>query len=130
MTLRETLESMTVDQLKQRLALIPGLRGATRKADLVATISGYLLSDSLTAALARLSDLECSAVAEAVYAEHAAFSLDGFKAKYGAGPTSLSAALMAGTAKTESERSRPPSSAAGPRIRVGPTRNAPTAPPM
>ena len=86
MTLIETLESLTVDQLKQRVALIPGLRGGTRKADLVATLNGYLLSDALSSVVARLSELERSAVAEAIHSWQTSISLDGFKAKYGALP--------------------------------------------
>jgi hypothetical protein len=86
MTLRETLESLTVDQLKQRLALIPAPRRPTRKADLIDTLNRYLLSDALSAVVARLPDLELSAVAEAAHTGQGALSLDGFKAKYGSLP--------------------------------------------
>jgi len=88
MTLQEALESLTVAQLKQRLAQMPAAGGSsTRKDSLIATISGYLLSDALSALVARLSDLETDAVAEAVHNWHGQFDAVGFQAKYGRLPS-------------------------------------------
>jgi hypothetical protein len=86
MTLQETLESFTVAELKQRRAQIPAAGGSTRKDSLIATIRGYLFSDALVTVVARLSELESSAVAEAVHNWQGEFDGVAFKAKYGALP--------------------------------------------
>jgi len=87
MTLKEVLESLTIAELKPRRAQIPVTGPATRKADLVAAISGYLLSDTLTTPVAQLSELETSAIAEAVHNWDGYFDAVRFKAKYGALPS-------------------------------------------
>ncbi len=87
MTLQETLESLTVAELKLRCAQIPDLRCGTRKDSLVTAIKGYLLSDTLAAPVARLSELEHSAVAEAVHNWDGDFRAVGFEAKYGSLPS-------------------------------------------
>jgi len=85
--LKEALESLTVAELKQRCAQLPDVRCGTRKDSLIAAISGYLLSDALAAHVARLSELERSAVAEAVHKWGGHLDAVGFKAKYGSLPS-------------------------------------------
>jgi hypothetical protein len=87
MTLNDILESRTIADLKPLRAQIPVTGPSTRKADLVAAISGYLLSDQLATAVARLTELETSAVAEAVHNWDGNFDAVRFKAKYGALPS-------------------------------------------
>ena len=67
MTLTEVLYSYTVNDLKQRRVHLPNGSSLNRKADLVAAISGHLLSDALATTVAQLTDLERNAVAEAVH---------------------------------------------------------------
>ncbi|MBK1732158.1 hypothetical protein [Thiococcus pfennigii] len=87
MTLQETLERLTVAELKQRCAQLPDVRCGTRKADLVATIGDYLLSDALATHVGRLSELERNAVAEALHNGHGRFNPVAFEAKYGSLPS-------------------------------------------
>jgi hypothetical protein len=86
MTLQDTLESLTTDALRTRLAQLPVGRRPQRKAELVAAISGCLLSDALADIVARLSELERNAVAEAVHHWDGRFRRVAFEAKYGALP--------------------------------------------
>ncbi|EIC23381.1 hypothetical protein [Thiorhodovibrio frisius] len=89
MTLTEALYSYTVNDLKQRRVHLPNGSGLNRKADLVAAISGHLLSDALATTVAQLTDLERNAVAEAVHNWQGWFDGVGFKAKYGSVPKSF-----------------------------------------
>jgi len=86
MTLQEILASLTVAELKQRRAQCPAAGGSTRKDDLIAAVSGHLLSDALATVVARLSELESRAVAEAVHNWQGELNAVAFKAKYGALP--------------------------------------------
>ena len=86
MTLRETLDLMTVSDLKALHGPLPNTSRATRKADLIEALAAHLLSDKLKMLWEQLSELEISAVAEAVHNWGGYFDPVRFRAKYGALP--------------------------------------------
>ena len=79
----EILESLTVNELKPRLALIDTVDTPTRKADIAAAIRRYMLSPRCRECWQELDGLEQSAVAEAVYNWTGQFRRVRFYAKYG-----------------------------------------------
>ena len=87
MTLQDTLESLTAHALSMRIAQLPVGKRPQRKADMVAAISGCLLSDALADIVARLSEPERNAVAEAVHHWDGRFRPVAFEAKYGKLPS-------------------------------------------
>ncbi|NEX21907.1 hypothetical protein G3480_16595 [Thiorhodococcus mannitoliphagus] len=87
MMLRDALESRTVDQLKNLLALLPTDRRVLRKGDLVALIAEELLEGDLKPIWLELSELDVKAISEAVHAWSGRFDYSRFKVKYGALPT-------------------------------------------
>jgi hypothetical protein len=87
MMLKEVLESLTVHDLKQHLALLPGVRAGTRKDSLVAALHDYLLSDALSALVDQLSEIERLAVAEAVHNWGGVYRAVAFEAKHGSQPS-------------------------------------------
>ncbi len=80
--LDESLQSLTVDLLKQRLKLLDTSERPTRKADLAAVIHAHMLSPRCREYFQRLDELEKKAVAEAVHAWGGDFDATRFKAKY------------------------------------------------
>ncbi|NEV61920.1 hypothetical protein [Thiorhodococcus minor] len=84
--LRDALERLTVDQLKERLKLVPTDRRPSRKGDLVGLIAHVLLEEDLGPIWGRLSDLDLKALSEAVHAWSGRFDRARFKVKYGALP--------------------------------------------
>ncbi|WPL18816.1 hypothetical protein Thiowin_03907 [Thiorhodovibrio winogradskyi] len=83
MTLKEVLNSCTVNELKLLRIHLPNAAGLYRKGDMVEAINRHLLSDGLATTVERLEDLERLAVAEAVHNWQGRFDGVGFKAKYG-----------------------------------------------
>lgn len=81
--LDESLQSLTVDLLKQRLKLLSTSERPTRKADLTAVIRAHMLSPRCRDYFQKLDELEKKAVAEAVHAPGGDFDAARFKAKYG-----------------------------------------------
>jgi hypothetical protein len=86
MTLKDTLDGLTVNELKQRLARLPVASRPTRKDQIVAAIGGCLLSDALRPLVGQLSELDRHAVAESVHNWAGVFRAAAFKAKYGTVP--------------------------------------------
>ncbi len=84
-TVHEALDLLTVDKLKQLVALLPTNKRPTRKADLAAVIEQHLVGEKLRALWEQLDDKQKLAVAETIYSE-GIFNADRFKAKYGALP--------------------------------------------
>lgn len=86
-SLRATLESRNVDELKGLVALLPGVKmKAPRKAELVEALERFLLDGGLDQLWTKLKALDQSAVAEAVHSNDGTFDADAFKAKCGALP--------------------------------------------
>ena len=79
----ESLQSLTVDLLKQRLKLLDTSERPTRKADIAAVIRAHMLSPRCRDYFQRLDELEKKAVAEAVHAWGGDFDAVRFRAKYG-----------------------------------------------
>ncbi len=63
----ELLSSLTVDQLKPRLALLETQERPTRKADIIALLRRHLLSPQLRDYWEKLESVDRHAVAEAVH---------------------------------------------------------------
>jgi hypothetical protein len=82
-TVREALETRTVDDLKKLKALLPEAASGTRKDELLNAIIGELSGDKLRLLWDRLDDLQQKAVAETVYSDSPVFIPSRFKAKYG-----------------------------------------------
>ena len=85
-TLSDVLNLLTVDDLKQRLPLLPTPERPTRKADLVSLVKRHLDGQPLQALWEQLDDLQKSAVSETAYAADAVFNAERFVAKYGDSP--------------------------------------------
>lgn len=86
MTLSEALDLLTVPEVKQRRELAGSTDRSTRKSDMIRAIAGTLLTGDLGPLWAQLSELEVSAVAEAVHCWGGRFDPARFRAKYGALP--------------------------------------------
>ncbi len=82
----ESLQSLTVDLLKQRLKLLDTSERPTRKADIAEVIRTHMLSPRCRDYFQKLDELEKRAVAETVHAWGGDFDAARFKAKYGAIP--------------------------------------------
>jgi hypothetical protein len=80
--LDEFLASLTVDQLKPRLALLGTGERPTRKADMIALLRSHLLSPQLQNYWGKLEHLERLAVAEAIYEWDGRFFAMRFYQKY------------------------------------------------
>ncbi len=80
--LDEFLASLTVDQLKPRLALLGTGERPTRKADMIALLRSHLLSPQLQNYWGKLESLERLAVAEAIYEWDGRFFAMRFYQKY------------------------------------------------
>lgn len=85
-TVEESLNSLTVDQLKQRLALLDTPERPKRKAEIIELIRRHMLSERCRDYCQQLEDLEQKAVSEAVYRWAGCFEAVRFTAKYGALP--------------------------------------------
>jgi hypothetical protein len=83
MKLREALYLLTTNELKQRRSLTLIGDRSTRKSDMVEAIAGYLLTGDLGLVWERLSELEISAIAEAVHHWGGSFDPVRFRARYG-----------------------------------------------
>lgn len=84
--LKDALASLTVAQLKERLALLPGVSPSGRKDDLVQTLLGRLTGQSLRTLWERMDDIEKMAVSESLYAPDLTYNAARFGAKYGRRP--------------------------------------------
>jgi hypothetical protein len=85
-TVHAALDLLTVDRLKQLVALLPTNKRPTRKMDLAAVIEQYLVGEKLRALWEQLDDKQKLAVAETIYSVDGTFNADRFRAKYGALP--------------------------------------------
>ncbi len=86
-TLEEGLNFHTVDDLKKLLALLPTQEKPKRKAELVAAIAQHLTSaPKLKKLWEDLTELQKTAIAEAIYINDGIFVPEQFLAKYGALP--------------------------------------------
>ena len=82
-TLKETLNRLTVDQLKALMAWLPEAPRAGRKDELVERIQQNLSGDKLHALWDRLDELQRLAVAETAHSPEGVFQPGRFRAKYG-----------------------------------------------
>jgi len=78
----ELLSSLTVDQLKPRLALLDTQERPTRKADIIALFRRHLLSPQLRYYWEKLESVDRYAVAEAVHNWNGRFDPVRFSNKY------------------------------------------------
>jgi hypothetical protein len=85
-TVHAALDLLTVDRLKQLVALLPTNKRPTRKADLAAVIEQHLVGENLRALWEQLDEKQKLAVAETIYSVDGIFNADRFRAKYGALP--------------------------------------------
>jgi hypothetical protein len=86
-TVREVLDQMKVDQLKQLSYRLPTKERPTRKEDLQSLIERYLTSDELLRALwEQLDEKQKLAVAETIHSADGLFNAARFQAKYGEAP--------------------------------------------
>lgn len=81
-TLNEAISSLTVDELKKYLYLVPDEKGGSKKAQLVERVSNGLTGSKLQAQYQQLDQLQKLAVAEALYDSELHLHLDRFSAKY------------------------------------------------
>lgn len=83
-TVREAIDQMKVDQLKQLSYLLPTKERLTRKEDLQGLIERHLISDERLRELwDQLDEKQKLAVAETIYSADGLFSAVRFQAKYG-----------------------------------------------
>jgi len=82
-TLRAALETRTVDQLKNLLALLPGADAQGRKADLIAAIERGLAGDGLREVWNQLDKTQRAAVADALHSSGGVFDAARFRARHG-----------------------------------------------
>lgn len=85
-TVKEGLNYRNVEDLKKLLDLLPIQDKPTRKAELVNTVTHYLLGPGLKTLWQDLDDLQQAAVAEALYLTEGRHEVEQFKAKYGSLP--------------------------------------------
>ena len=83
MTLSDALNLMTVDQLKDLVALLPSTAKPTRKLELVTLLEHHLDGEPLHELWKRLDALQQKAVSETIYAAAGVFEAQRFAAKYG-----------------------------------------------
>lgn len=83
LTLAEAFEILNVDQLRERVALLPTSEPPKRKAEFVAAIEQHLEGERLHTLWERLDELQQKAVAETLYAPDGEFNGERFGAKYG-----------------------------------------------
>jgi hypothetical protein len=85
-TVHETLDVLTIEQLKPLVALLPTKGRPARKGELVALIEQYLSGKRLRALWEQLDETQKLAVAETIHYENGVFNPHRFRAKYGALP--------------------------------------------
>ena len=85
-TLLEALDLLSVDALKERVALLPVTSKPKRKAELVAAIDRALTENTLRQLWERLDQTQQHAVREALHSPDGSLSVHQFQAKYGATP--------------------------------------------
>lgn len=85
-TLSEALNFLTVDQLKELIALLPETTKPTRKAELVAGLEHHLSGKPLRELWSSLDDTQQLAVRETLYSPDGRFDATRFRAKYGTMP--------------------------------------------
>ena len=73
-TVHAALDLLTVDQLKQLIALLPTKERPTRKGDAVALVEQHLSGERLRALWEQLDATQKLAVAETIYADESAFN--------------------------------------------------------
>lgn len=85
-TVIEALSRLTVDDLKNHLALLTTAEKPTRKPELVAEIARHLEGDSLRKLWGRLDETQRMAVSEVVHSPDGLFHAERFQARYGREP--------------------------------------------
>lgn len=85
-TVREALDLLTVDYLKQLLSLLPTAERPTRKGELVTLIEQYLTGARLRELWNQLDDLQQLAVRETIWSAEGFFNPQRFRARYGQMP--------------------------------------------
>ena len=86
-TLKESLQSLLVADLKDLLRYVPDAEAVGRKDELIKTIADAMKGATLHAIWAKLDALQAAAVAEAVHHPLAEFSPQRFRAKYQGDPS-------------------------------------------
>ena len=85
-TLAESLNLMTVDDLKKLTALLPATNKPTHKHELISLIREHLYGDKLREMWERLDEVQQKAISEAAHSADGIFNAAKFKAKYNASP--------------------------------------------
>ena len=85
-TIRQALDTRTVDELKKLVALLPTKESASRKGELVALIERALVGESLQQLWNKLDNTQQKAVSEAAWDEEGYYRANRFKAKNGTLP--------------------------------------------
>ena len=85
-TLRDSLASLTVPDLKDLVSHLPGSTTATRKDDLIERIAVAMLGPELTAIWSQLDETQQAAVAEAAHHPLGEYSDRRFRARYQRAP--------------------------------------------
>jgi hypothetical protein len=85
-TVHAALDLLTVEQLKQLVALLPTDRRPTRKAELATVIEQHLVGEKLRALWEQLDERQKLAVAETIYSANGVFNAARFRAKHGTLP--------------------------------------------
>ena len=86
-SLRTVLDGRNVDELKKLVPLLPNIATKpTRKDEFIGVLERFLLGGGAVQLWGQLTQLEQTAVAEAVHSEEGAFDAGTFEAKYGALP--------------------------------------------
>ena len=97
----ELLSSLTVDQLKPRLALLDTQERPTRKADIIAQLRRHLLSPRLREYWEKLESVDRYAVAEAVHNWNGRFDPVRFSNKYSDIPEMFRAGGTSGSRRSK-----------------------------
>lgn len=84
--LKHAIASLTVAQLKERLALLPGGSRSGKKDELVQTLLGRLTDQGLRSLWQGMNEIEKLAVSESLYAPDLTYNAARFAAKYGRRP--------------------------------------------
>lgn len=86
-SLRTVLDGRNVDELKKLVSLLPNIATKpARKGEFIGVLERFLLGGGADQLWGQLTQLEQTAVAEAVHSEEGAFDAGAFEAKYGALP--------------------------------------------